>query len=144
MKTLEKINQLKYDMLTLSNASRGYSNCKAFKEVDRVEGELKKLEETYTSNVLNDELKDEYIISEFIKLVWTVDDEELGELLENRPEDSYFNDASINWIYDYVYNLFDDCETLEEIDNRISSMFGYYQSNYIVKNDDQFYILFEW
>ena len=144
MKTLEHINQLKYNMLTSGNTLRGYSNCKAFGEVDRVEGELKELKETYNSYVLSDDLKDDYIISELNKLVWTVDDEELGEWLEGRPDDSYYNDASMNWIYDHVYNLFDDCETLEEIDDTISSVFGHYQSNYIVKNGDQFYILFEW
>lgn len=144
MKTIEEINQLKYNMLTSGNALRGYSNCKAAIEVNRVEGELKKLEETYSDYVLSDDLKDAYIISEFNKLAWTVDDEEMGELLEDRPDDSYYNDASMNWIYDHVYNLFDDCETLEEIDDRISSIFGYYQSNYIVENGGQFYILFEW
>ena len=144
MKTLDHITPLKYNMLTSGNTLRGYSNCKAFGEVDRVEGELKELKETYNSYVLSDDLKDDYIISELNKLVWTVDDEELGEWLEGRPDDSYYNDASMNWIYDHVYNLFDDCETLEEIDDRISSIFGHYQSNYIVKNGGQFYILFEW
>lgn len=144
MKTLEKINRLKYDMLTLSNASRGYSNSKAVNEVDRVEGELKKLEKTYNDYVLSDDIKDEYILSELNKLVWTVDDEELDELLEERPDESYYNDASMTWIYDHVYNLFDHDETLDEIDCRISMLFGYYSGNDIVKNGDQFYILFEW
>lgn len=144
MKTLENINQLKYDMLTLGNVSRGYSNSKAYSEVDRVEGEINRLEAVYTGYVLNDDLKDDYILSELKKLVWTVDDEELGELLDERPDDSYYNDASINWIYDHVYNLFDDCETLDEIDYKISSIFGHYGNNHIVKNGGQFYILFEW
>ena len=144
MKTMEEIKQLKYDMPTLSNALRGYSNVNATSEVDRVEAELKKLENVYNSYVLSDDIKDAYIINELNKPVWTVDDAELDELLEDRPDDSYYNDASMNWIYDYVYNLFIDDETLKDIDDRIATIFGHYQSNYIVKNGSQYYILFEW
>ena len=144
MKTMKDINQLKYDMLTLSNALRGYSNVNAIDDVTRVECELDKLEEAYTSNVISDDLKDEYILNELTKIVWTVDDEELSELLEERPDDSYYNDASMNWIYDYVYNIFIDDVTLKDIDITIATFFGHYSYNHIVKNDDQYYILFEW
>lgn len=144
MKTMEEIKQLKYNMLTLSNALRGYSNVNAVNDVTRVESELDKLEEAYIGSVLSDDLKDEYILSELTKIVWNVNDEEIAELLEDRPDDSYYNDASMTWIYDYVYNLFDGIETLEEIDCRIATLFGYYSCNYIVKNGSQFYILLEW
>ena len=141
---MKDINQLKYNMLTLSNTLRGYSNVNAIDDVTRVECELEKLETLYSDHIINDDIKDEYIISELNKLVWTVDDNELAELLEERPDDSYYNDASMNWIYDYVYNLFDNDETLEDIDITLATFFGHYSSNHIVKNGDQFYILFEW
>lgn len=144
MNTMKEIEQLKYNMLTLSNALRGYSNVNAVNDVTRVESELDKLEEAYTGNVLGDDIKDEYILSELTKIVWTVDDEQLAELLEDRPEDSYYNDASMEWIYEYIHNLFNDIETLEEIDCRIATLFGHYSCNYIVKNGGQFYIIFEW
>ena len=144
METIKDIKQLKYNMLTLSNVSRGYSNSNAVNDVTRVERELDKLEEIYIGCVLNDDLKDEYILNELNNIVWNVDDNELAELLEDRPDDSYYNDASMNWIYDYVYNLFIDDETLKDIDDRIATFFGHYSYNHIVKNDDQFYIIFEW
>ena len=150
MKTIEDIKHLRQDLLTTSNALRGLENLSGNDHIltlsNNIEGhrmKLKKLEDIVDHAILSDQLKDSYIIDELKKRTREVSTIELAELLED-DDDSYYTDASIEWIYDYIYELFADDATITDIDNRLAYTFGYYTSNISACHDGQFYIFLEY
>ena len=150
MKTIQDIKHLKQDILTTSNALRGLDNISSSKHIitlnSNTEGlrlKLVKLEDIVDHEVLSDQLKDRYIIDELKKITREVSTIELAELLEDY-ESSYYNDASIEWVYDYIYELFTDDATITDIDSKLVSLFGYYSNNILVCYEDQFYLFLEY
>lgn len=150
MKTIQDIKYLKQDILTTSNALRGLDNISGNKHITTLNSnaewlrlKLVKLEDTVDHEVLSDQLKDRYIIDELKKITREVSTIELAELLEDY-ESSYYNDASIEWVYDYIYELFTDDATITDIDSKLVSLFGYYSDNILVCYEDQFYIFLEY
>lgn len=150
MKTIQDIKQLKHDILTTSNSLRGLENLRYAKHITTHDRDIKslvlkltKLDEVYNSAIIGDTLKDAYIIDELKKQVRPIDVHELDELL-NDYDESYYNDASIEWIYDYIYEVFRDDMTLRDIDDSIDKLFGYYSNNLLAHCDDQFYLFLEY
>ena len=150
MRTIQDIKHLKQDILTTSNSLRGLGNLKHATHIashnmdtNNLNLKLMKLDEVYNSAIIGDTLKDAYIIDELKKQVRPIDTLELDELLHDYDE-SYYNDASIEWIYDYIYELFRDDMTLRDIDDSIDKLFGYYSNNLLAHCDDQFYLFLEY
>lgn len=140
MKTIEDIKQVKYELLTNNNALRGYSNITDYENIKRLETIIDELENKLNNFKIDDDLKDAYIISEFNKIVEDIDEDELNELI-NDSDNNYYNDCNIHCIYDFLYNLFDESHTINEIDETICLLFGYYSYSRLVELDGQIYVI---
>lgn len=144
MKTIEDIKQVKYELLTSGNTLRGYSNIEDYENVKRLEKIVNELENKLNNFKIDDDLKDAYIISEFDKIVEDIDEDELNELINNDDDDcNYYNDCNMSCIYDFLYNLFDDSQTVNEIDDTICLLFGYYSYSRLVELDGQIYVILD-
>lgn len=140
MKTIEDIKQVKYELLTSGNTLRGYSNIKDYENIKRLEKIVDGLENKLNNFKIDDDLKDAYIISEFNKIVEDICEDELNELI-NDDYIIYYSDCNISCIYDFLYNLFDESHTINEIDDTIILLFGYYSYNRLVELDGQIYVI---
>lgn len=140
MKTIEDIKQVKYELLTNSNALSGYSNIEDYENIERLEKIVNELENKLNNFKIDDDLKDAYIISEFNKIVGYIDEDELNELI-NDGYNNYYTDCNMSCIYDFLYNLFDESHTINEIDDTICLLFGYYSYSRLVKLDGQIYVI---
>lgn len=91
---------------------------------------------------LTEEEKSDYLVKLFKEYVHETDKEHVNELEEEEGKGYYsgYCDVNIEEIVSYSYNLFEDCETKEELDQKMNEFLGYYSGNELVSQDGVNYL----
>lgn len=91
---------------------------------------------------LSDNEKEEHLVKLFKEYVYEEEESHINELDKEESKGYYskYCDVDIEEIVSFSFNLFDECETKKDLEQKMTEFLGYYSGNELFKQDGMNYL----